>query len=529
MRYNPADGPSAMRRQLLLLVLPAMLAARARADVVDARPAERIPDSALGADFAGWETDAAVSTRAAALVDAYAGAGVKWARVLVEWSAVETSTGVRDDADVDALIQALFDRGVKVLMTLDGRGQKLYADGSSPTAENGALAPWLAWVSSTTARYATAVSAWQVWDRPDRDWKPDISSAAYAALFRPTADAIRAARPGAVVLLGGVADANREFLRGAAAAVDGRADGFDLRRTAGGDSSDALQAVNSVRDLLATGLVPRPAVWIGPDSAVPAADADGPDAPPAESATVRAKRLARADVLALAAGAARRFAAPDLDAASGAPSPAALTVLRSLAALFDDRVAGSASLTASFNGAPPGLLVFPFATRSGVSVLAFWRGGAPSEDDPGRPAVLSLSQPVRDPVLLDPLSGEVSPLGSGTLTTVSVPVRDYPLLVTGAAVLNEAASVVLVPAETEAFPSPVRGGEDVSVRYFLTRPASVAIEIFTSRRELLRSTVISAPVGRGEWKWTADVGAGAYYWRVTAAGQSLVGRIEVLR
>jgi hypothetical protein len=516
-----------MKTKILLAVLLAAAAARARAGTLDARAASRIADSALGVDLAGLEKGAAVSTRTAALVDLYAQAGVKWARVRPEWADVETSTGVYDDADVDALVQRLFDRGVKVLMTLDGRGQKLYADGAAPTAADGALEPWLAWVSSMTARYQTAVTAWQVWDEPARDWSPEASTAAYSALFRPTADAIRAARPGAVVLLGGADDADRDFLRGAVAADEGLADAIDVRLPADEGAEEHARAFKSLRVLLSSAAFPVPAIWIGADAARPDAAEDSGAEP--ESAAVRAKRLARAEVLALAEGAARRFSPPLLDRPGGEPIPETLTVLRSLAVLFDDRAAASLSLTASFKGAPKGLVSASFETQSGAPLLAFWSEATLGEDDAGRPAVASLSQPVRDPVLVDPLSGETTSLGSGTLTTLSVPVRDYPLIVTAASVLKEAATALLVSEETEAFPNPVRGGEKVSLRYFLTEPAPVTIEIFTSRRELLRAATFPAPAGRGVWTWSADVGAGTYYWRVSARGQSLVGKLVVLR
>jgi hypothetical protein len=533
MRYNPSDGrTNFMRPRLALLCALALLPVAAGAAALDARDASRISDSALGVDFAGLE-DAAASTRTAALVEAYASAGVKWARVRARWARVETSTGVYDDAALDALTQALFDRGAKVLLTLDGAGQKLYANGDAPTAANGALEPWRDWAAHEAERYKSTVSAWQAWEEPARAWSPEKSAADYAALLAATTDAIQAARPGAFVVLGGVPAGDADFLRAVLAKAAGRVDAVDLRLGADAEPDELARACAATRAVLDAAPLPRPVLWLGADAppdaadAPPAADA-APEAEPAPvpSAAVAAKRLARVQIAALACGAARRFMAPPRDAGTGA---AELAVLRVLALLFDDRVTPSPGLHAGFQGAPKGTSASPFETASGAPLLAFWSGGDVSEDEPGRPCVLTASQPLRDPVLVDALDGEVRPLGSGSLTMLTVPVRDYPMFVTPAAVLKEAAAALFVAEETYAEPRSVRGGQPVTLRYSLTAPAPITIELFTSRHELLRVERRDAAAGRGSWEWTADVGAGTYYWRVSARGQSLVGKFAVLR
>jgi hypothetical protein len=509
------------------LLLAALLAsAPARAAMIPPRSAAQIPDSTLGVDLAGFGKDAAVSTRTAAAAALYADAGVKWARVRPRWAEVEASTGVYRDADVDALVLSLFDRGVKVLMTLDGAGQELYADGAAPTAADGALGPWRDWVAHMAGRYRWTVSAWQIWDEPARAWSPAPNAADYAALFAVSADAIRAARPGAFVVLGGASAAESDFLRAAVSATSGRADAIDMRLPAEADARADERALAVAGGILAKADLPAPALWLGPDDPLPAADS----ASDAASSILRAKRLARLEIRALAAGAARRFVAPDAAVGRDAPSEDSLTVLRTLAALFDDRVSPSSYLRASFVGAPTSLVVDSFVSQSGAPLAAYWADGAFGEDsDDGRTAVATLSLPVLNPVLVDPLTGLVAPLGSGTLTTVSVPVRDYPLIIAAAAHLKEAASSLIVPDETEALPNPVRGGETVSFRFLLTESAPATIEIFTERGELLRKVDVVAREGRGSWDWTADVGAGRYYWRLTARGQSLVRNLVVVR
>jgi|GEM_PF-2610248 len=512
-----------MKTELLLLVWIAAVPSRVRAAVVDARDAARISDSAFGVDLAGIETGAAASTTTAALLDVYARNGVKWARVRASWAAVETSTGVDETADLDALVAPLFDRGIKVLLALDGAGQKLYADGAPPTGANGALAPWLSWVGRMSARYAGTAAAWQVWDDAKRDWPAAAGTADYSALLRASDSAIRAHVPAAVVVLGGAPGSDLSFLGALLAGDDGRVRAAYVRPEAGLDARARSREIDALQSVLAAAPLPRPALWLGASTTQEAAGEDAP------SATIQAKLLAREEIAALSAGAARRFAAPLPVAPGGAPLQEPLTVLRTLAALFDDGVAVSDSVRAAFTNAPRSLVSAAFATRSGVPLIAFWSDDAPTDDDPGRQASLSLSQPVLNPVLVDPLGGETRPLGSGSLTTVSVPVRDYPQFVTAASVLKDAAAVLIVPEETDASPASVRVGEKIAFRFDLTAPASATIDLFTARHELLRTQTVDAAAGPGSWEWTADVGPGAYYWRLTVRGQTLVGRFEVAR
>lgn len=502
-----------VRAAALLVVLAAV---RAGAVPLPARSAERIADGPLGVDLSDLDAEAPGSTRTAAVAQMYAGAGVKWARVRARPdAAASTST----DAGADSVLSALFDDGVKALLTLDGPIPA--ADAASTPTFSGAPPWWPAWATGEARRERGAVSAWQVWGEPSAAWGPG-GAAVYGAFAKSVAAALRRETPTAFVVLGPVALEDAAFTRAAAAAAADVDGGVDAVSVSGPVDAPRLAPL---RAALAHDAARAPQVW----AAVVESGAD--DDPP----ILRAKRLARAAVLALASGASRVFLPRERAAEVGGPDAGpgegpAFVVLRSLATLFDERVSVSGSVSATFLGAPPDMRTAAFMTRRGEPILAFWRDAPPIEDDAGAPVVLTLTAPLTDPTLIDPLSGQSAPLGSGTLTMVSVRARDYPQFVTSASVLKNVAPVLLVESDTYSFPNPVTGGGTAVLRFAVTRPVDAKVEIFTANHELIRSAAIRAVAGRNSFEWdAANAADGVYEWRVSADGQEIVRRLVVVR
>ncbi|NNN05375.1 MAG: hypothetical protein HKL90_05700 [Elusimicrobia bacterium] len=502
------------RAAALLVVLTA--AVRAGAVPLPVRSAERIADGPLGVDLSDLDVEAPGSTQTAAVAQLYAGAGIKWARVRAR---PDVAASTETDSGADAVLSALFDDGVKALLTLDGPAAA--ADAASTPTFSGAPPWWSAWAAVEARRERGAVSAWQVWGGPLRSWSQS-DAAAYGSFAKSAAAALRRDAPTAFVVLGPIDLGDAAFTRAAAAAAEDVDGGVDAVAVSGAVDAARLAPL---RAALAHDAARAPQVW----ASITETGAD--DDPP----ILRAKRLARATVPALASGASRVFLPRERAAEVGGPDAGPgegppFVVLRSLAALFDDRVSASSSVSATFQGAPPDLRTAAFMTRRGEPILAFWRDAPPVEDDAGTPVVLSLTAPVTDPTLIDPLSGQSSPLGSGTLTMVAVRARDYPQFVTSASVLKNVAPVLLVESDTYAFPNPVTGGGTAVLRFAVTRPVDAKVEIFTANHELIRSAAIRAVAGRNSFEWDAGNAAdGVYDWRVSADGQELVRRLVVAR
>ncbi len=502
------------RAAVLLIALAA--AARSGAAPLPARSAERIADGPLGVDLSDLDAQAPGSTQTAAVAQLYAGAGVKWARVRAR---PDVAASTETDAGADSVLSALFDAGVKALLTLDGPAPT--ADAASTPTFSGAPPWWPAWAAAEARRERGAVSAWQLWSDPPAAWGAG-GAADYGAFAKSVAAALRRDVPAPFVVLGPTPLADGDFARAAAAAAADADGSIDAVAVAGAVDAARLAPL---RAALAHDAARAPQVWAWVDAA--GADDDSP--------VLRAKRLARAAVLALASGASRVFLPRERAAEAGGPDAGPgegppFVVLRSLTALFDERVSASASVSASFQGAPPDLRTAAFMTRRGEPILAFWRDAPPVEDDAGTPVVLSLTAPVTDPTLIDPLSGQSAPLGSGTLTMVAVRARDYPQFVTSASVLKNVAPVLLVESDTYAFPNPVTGGGTAVLRFSVTRPVDAKVEIFTANHELIRSAAIRAVAGRNSFEWDASNAAdGVYEWRVSADGQELVRRLVVAR
>ncbi len=475
------------------LAAAAWLMTPACAAPLAARSAAASADSSVGVDAAVF--DAESSTGAAAALALYAAAGVKWARV----SAGPAEAGAPSaDPAAEPMLEQAFVGGQKTLLALRG------ADAGEPTA-------WVDWAGAQAASARGSASAFEI-DADSPTWGAD--AAAFAALARRGAAKALAADPGAEIALGFSGRERGEFARAAAVAA---ADAARIAVLRGDDG-----AVAALRAALGRDMVRPDQAWV----VLPAPPQD-------ESRAVRAKRMLVGVVSALGGGAARVFFARDRGAEAADPSDGQdpfWNAARSLADLFGDGVSATSSARLQAQGAVPGFSQAAFMTRRGEPVLAFWSGAAPSDDGVETPVVLSLTAPINDPVLVDPLSADARPLGSGTQTVVSARAADYPRFVTAASVLRAQAASLIVAEQVKSIPEVSLGDGPVELRFTTTAPADAAVEVFTERRELLRRFPVRAVAGRNSVEWDAQhYGDGVYYWRVSAGGEEVVRRVVVAR
>ncbi|MCC6626325.1 MAG: endo-1,4-beta-xylanase [Chloroflexi bacterium] len=166
-------------------------------------------------------------------LDLVARHNVSWVREEFRWDVIQHRPGRWDWGFSDELVDTATARGLSIL------GLLVYSVGwANPGAGAGSNQPVWAmpanldayreYVSTVVSRYRGRVRAWEVWNEPNHAyfWQPEPKPEAYAALLRVASDAIRAADPGARVVLGGVSGSDIAFLERVVAAAGW--DAFDV-------------------------------------------------------------------------------------------------------------------------------------------------------------------------------------------------------------------------------------------------------------------------------------------------------------
>jgi hypothetical protein len=207
-----------------------------------------VPAAAGAVDFAGvmglagqlpiGTSPEAVARRAEAF-GLLAGAGLTTLRQDFLWAALEPAPGVFEFDDYDALVDDALAHGVRVT------GLLVYGNTwASPGAPDylrppDDLADYAAYAGVTAAHFAGRVDDWEVWNEPNVYFfwmsTPGGDPPRYGEMLKAASTAIRAADPGATVILGGtlwhaqpfVALGSVEFLEALFDAHPDLADYFD--------------------------------------------------------------------------------------------------------------------------------------------------------------------------------------------------------------------------------------------------------------------------------------------------------------
>ena len=144
---------------------------------------------------------------------------VETLRIPIYWSKCEPRKGEFDFSEVDAEIAAAAEHGIRVMPFVYGTPAWLSQDAALPPLSHPALTAWQGFLRRLVARYGphgslwtgTAhrepIRRWQIWNEPNFRlfWASPISPPGYAKLLGASAAAIRAADPGAQIVLAGIA------------------------------------------------------------------------------------------------------------------------------------------------------------------------------------------------------------------------------------------------------------------------------------------------------------------------------------
>ena len=130
-----------------------------------------------------------------------------WVRADFDWSAVEGQRGQYNWAYADRLAAATRKRGMKILAVLAYTPSWARPAGTNTHYPPSDFSNFARFASAAAARFGPdQVGAWEIWNEQNlaQFWQPLPNASRYSSLFRQTASAIRQARPGAVVLTGGL-------------------------------------------------------------------------------------------------------------------------------------------------------------------------------------------------------------------------------------------------------------------------------------------------------------------------------------
>ncbi|SCX12950.1 Endo-1,4-beta-xylanase, GH35 family [Mycolicibacterium fluoranthenivorans] len=143
-------------------------------------------------------------------LDAVARTGASWYRVAVDWSTIEKTRGQYNWAYLDNAVNTATAKGLRVL------GVLLYTPPwARPQALNSLLpsvppadaSQFADFASKAVQRYAGRIQAWQVWNEPNLPLFMGFTqnrAAVYAGMLKAAYPAIKAANPGATVVMSGL-------------------------------------------------------------------------------------------------------------------------------------------------------------------------------------------------------------------------------------------------------------------------------------------------------------------------------------
>lgn len=144
---------------------------------------------------------------------------VETLRIPIYWSRCEPRRGEYDFSSPDAEIAAAAAHGIKVVPFVYGTPAWLSGNEARPPLSERAMTAWRAFLRRLIARYGPRgslwkgvakrepIRRWQIWNEPNFRlfWAPRVSPPGYAKLLGASAAAIRAADPGARIVLAGIA------------------------------------------------------------------------------------------------------------------------------------------------------------------------------------------------------------------------------------------------------------------------------------------------------------------------------------
>ncbi len=201
-------------------------------------------------------------TRDDAGLDAAKGMGFSRVRMDFAWSAVESTKGIYNFSNYDALVASLAARGMTLHLILDYTN-RLYPPTGDAAFVSTTVPAFAAYAKAAAAHFAGKGVTFEIWNEANLEyfWMSPPSPSDYAALANATIAAVHAGDPSAKVSTTGVSGYDFAFVRGYLAG--GGADGADAigvhpYRLSGGETiTDETLLLRSI----AGALPGAPAVW----------------------------------------------------------------------------------------------------------------------------------------------------------------------------------------------------------------------------------------------------------------------------
>lgn len=202
-----------------------------------------IPDDtlglAVGLDALRWQDSLDLR---AELAD-YAAMGVRWLRTDLNWASVQhEGPDSFDWRDMDRIVDLAQAFGIKVLPVAGSTPEWAWQDPESPSPPRDPKA-FGRFLEAAVQRYAPrGIHVWEIWNEPNLKgpFPPRPDAAAYAALLKEAAPAIRSADPQATIVLGGLAAVRSTTSRGRSPAISAAEFLETVYAEGAGDSFDVL-------------------------------------------------------------------------------------------------------------------------------------------------------------------------------------------------------------------------------------------------------------------------------------------------
>jgi len=153
--------------------------------------------------------------------------GVKWTRLQAPWPRVETRKGHYNWGKVDCIVDAFASHGIRIFMGFGCSSHHAYQDFPEgylypPTRAPEALDGWTRYVTAAVERYRDRIRHFEIWNEPNGVvfWRPKADAHEYAQLVARSSAAIRSVDIDIKILggvLSGVIDRlpyAREFMEG---------------------------------------------------------------------------------------------------------------------------------------------------------------------------------------------------------------------------------------------------------------------------------------------------------------------------
>ncbi len=398
--------------------------------------------------------------------------GVKWARCQTGWNRCERKRGRFTFGWLDEVVDSLRDIGIQPWFNL-GYGNKLYTPakpndfsvGWAPILEPEATEAWLRFVRAIAEHFSDRVQHWEIWNEPNIRgfWKPKKPDPAdYVRLVKLTAPQIRERVPKAVIVGGAFAGIPMGYIRGC---LDlGLAEQVDCISYHPYRPVPEAGYEGQIRKL--QGLLAKHRedlrLWQG-ENGCPSKGGKGSVGALSNlewDETRQAKWLLRRILtdLRLSVELTSYFHTVDLVGYRGQTNYKGLLrgsnyepklsygAYQALCALFDSQTRRDPRLTLDLLSGRKVHMQDAGFVRQGRALYAYWFPANLQKGWEARPIDVALAvrpdAALRNPILVDPLHQRVhrlpdAELADGKLTLRSLPLLDYPLLVTDGSVVTD--------------------------------------------------------------------------------------------